>query len=169
MDSMRCVRLLASVLMVMALTFGVAGGAAAQGYGEDPPRSATIGTGVASVDGEFRASYTAPDEIADTYLIYVVGTDADGEPFEWIAAQVTPAFAGLTWSLGGANLQPGSDFILEARYEDGTDIGAQVLGIQQLPTTGGDARSVVGMGIVLTVVGGALLYGTRLGRRYPSA
>ncbi len=163
------IRLLASTIAVISLMLGYATGASAQGYGDDPPRSATIGEGIASVDGEFRASYTAPDEIADTYLIYVVGTDADGEPFEWIAAQVTPAFAGLTWSLGGKNLQPGSTFTLEARYQEGTDIGAQVLGIQQLATTGADARPIVGIGLVLAVVGGAMLYGTRLGKRYPSA
>lgn len=155
-------RFLLAALLPLLLAIGAVAPAGAQGYGEDPPEVAVIGTGVANADGKFLARYTAPPTIDETYLVYVVGTDKDGEPFEFVLAQVTPAFAGLTWSLNGFDMQPGSAFTLEARHERGTDVGAQLLGLESLPITGSDSRGIVGLGLVLAVVGGALLYGSRL-------
>lgn len=157
-------RILSAALLPLLFVMVAAVPAAAQGYGEDPPEVAIIGTGVANADGKFLARYTAPPVIEETYLIYVVGTDKDGEPFEFVLAQVTPAFAGLTWSLNGFDMLPGSEFTLEARHERGTNVAAQVLGLENLPVTGGDARGIVGIGLVLSVIGGALLYGSRLDR-----
>lgn len=156
---------LASVLSMLSVlfVFGAAVPAGAQ-YGEDPPEVSIVGTGVASADGKFLARYTAPPTIAEAYLIYVVGTDKDGEAFEFVLAEVTPSFAGLTWSLNGFDMQPGSEFTLEARHERGTDVGAQLLGIESLPITGGDSRGIVGIGLVLAVIGAAMLYGSRIDR-----
>lgn len=152
---------LLSIVIALGLTLVFVGPAAAQ-YGEDPPETVVIGAGKADSKGQFFASYTAPSEIAERYLIYVVGTDKDGEPFELVVASVSSSFEGLTWTLNGVQMLPGSDFVLEARYHEGTDLGPQVLGITQLPTTGSDARSLAGLGVVLLVVGGALFYGARV-------
>lgn len=158
-------RLLMAALLPLFFVLGAAVPASSQGgYGEDPPEVTIIGTGVANADGKFLARYTAPDTIDETYLVYVVGTDKDGEPFEFVLAEVTPAFAGLTWSLNGFDMQPGSEFTLEARHERGTNVASQVLGIQNLPVTGSDSRGIVGIGLVLAVIGGAMLYGSRLDR-----
>lgn len=158
-------RFFVAALLPLLFVIGATLPAGAQGgYGEDPPEVSIVGAGVANSDGKFLARYTAPGTIDETYLIYVVGTDKDGEPFEFVLAQVTPAFAGLTWSLNGFDMQPGSDFKLEARHEAGTDVAAQVFGLQNLPVTGGDSRGIVGIGLVLAVIGGALLYGSRLDR-----
>ena len=158
-------RSLLAALLPLLFVIGWALPAGAQGgYGEDPPEISIVGTGIANSEGKFLARYTAPGTIDETYLIYVVGTDKDGEPFEFVLAQVTPAFAGLTWSLNGFDMQPGSEFTLEARHERGTNVASQVLGLQNLPITGSDSRGIVGLGLVLAVVGGALLYGSRLDR-----
>lgn len=150
-----------SALFVVLATFAFASPVAAQ-YGEDPPESVVVGAGKANADGKFQARYTAPDEIAERYLIYVVGTDKDNEPFEFVLADVTTSFAGLSWSLNGFDMLPGSEYTIEARYHPGTDLGPQVLGITQLPTTGQDSRSLIGFGVVLVVIGSALFYGSRV-------
>ncbi len=158
---MRALARFTGMILVTALTLVFVGPASAQ-YGEDPPETVVIGVGNADQDCEFLARFTAPSEIAETYLIYVVGTDEDGEPFEYVLANVTPAFAGLSWTLNGIDMEPGSEFTIEARYNKGTNLSPQVLGITQLPTTGSDSRSIVGLGVVMTVLGGALFYGSRV-------
>ncbi len=150
-----------SIIFAVLLTMMLASPASAQ-YGDDPPETVVVGVGFADQNGEFFARYTAPDEIAETYLIYVVGTDEDQEPFEYVLANVTPGFAGLTWTLNGIDMEPGSEFTIEARHHKGTELGAQVLGITQLPVTGGDSRSIVGLGVVMLVLGGAMFYGSRV-------
>lgn len=150
-----------SVVLALLFTVMLAGPVAAQ-YGDDPPETVVVGLGFADENGEFFARYTAPEEIAETYLIYVVGTDEDIEPFEYVLANVTPGFAGLTWTLNGIDMQPGSEFTIEARYHEGTELGAQVLGITQLPDTGTDSRSLAGLGVVMVVLGGAMFYGSRV-------
>ncbi len=113
---------LATIATAVALLLGLtAGPAAAQGYGDLTGETFLVGEGTADEEGRFRTLYTAPDEINEAFLVYVVGTDDEGEPFEWVVAQVTPAFAGLTWSLQGADMEPGSDYVLEARYLAGTE------------------------------------------------
>ncbi len=150
-----------SAISALLFTLVLAGPAAAQ-YGEDPPETVIVGVGFADQNGEFLARYTAPDEIAETYLIYVVGTDEDHDPFEYVLANVTPGFAGLTWTLNGIDMEPGSEFTIEARHHEGTELGAQVLGITQLPATGTDSRSLAGLGVVMVVLGGAMFYGSRV-------
>ncbi len=150
-----------SAIFAALLTVMLASPASAQ-YGDDPPETVVVGAGFADSNGKFFARYTAPAEIGDTYLIYVVGTDKDSEPFEYVLANVTPGFAGLSWTLNGFDMLPGSEFTIEARYHPGTDLSPQVLGITQLPTTGNDSRSLIGLGVVMVVLGGALFYGSRV-------
>lgn len=151
---------LAGVALLVMSAFALP--VSAQDYGEDPPETIVIGVGIASREGTFFARYSAPDEIAEGYLVYVVGTDEDGLPFEYVLANVTPAFAGLTWTLNGIDMLPGSEYTIEARFHPGTDVGTQVLGIQTLPTTGANSRGLVGLGLVLAVIGAALVYGVRM-------
>ena len=112
---MKWVKKVGISLTALALVVVAPTAAAAQSYGDALPLVTQIATGSADAEGQFQYRYTAPDLIEEDFLVYVVGTDEDGEPFEWVVAAVTPAFAGLTWTLAGANMEPGSDFVLEAR------------------------------------------------------
>ncbi len=113
--AMKWLKKLGVLITALAMVAVVSTAAAAQSYGDNLPVIAEIASGTADDDGQFRYSYTAPDEIDEDFLVYVVGTDEDGLPFEWVVAAVTPAFAGLTWTLAGANMEPGSNFVLETR------------------------------------------------------
>jgi len=165
----------------------------AQSYGDVLPIVTEIAAGVADDEGTFSYRYTAPDEIEAPYLIYVVGTDDDGEPFEWVVAQVTPAFAGLTWTLAGRDMLPGSDFVLEARSADPADEAADETSDEAADVAAGGSdddsgaadeagesgdeeaaasaddesstRGLVGLAIVLAVIAAALVYGIRLTNR----
>jgi len=164
----RAFRFLGATCLFVVMVFFAGAPAEAQ-YGPDPSESVTIGGGFADAEGVFFRRYTAPAEIEEAFLIYVIGTDEDGEHFEFVIANVTPSFAGLSWTLDGHDMQPGSEYTLEARYEPGTDLTSQVLGMEQLPQTGANTRGIAGLGVVLAVLGGALFYGARIGARHAPA
>ncbi len=116
------VRLVSSIALGMIMSASFATAAIAQGYQDEPPLRYELASLQADFDGTFRYAFTAPDVVNEKYYVFAVGTDKDGEPFEWPVGEVSPAHAGLTWTFAGYDLLPGSDFILEARYQPGTAI-----------------------------------------------
>lgn len=120
-------------LLIVCSAFALIGvlsmqGAVAAQIGYTPEESAVdrVGSGKVDFDGKFTINYTAAPEVTDPHLIYVVGTDEDGEPFEWLAAQFTPDESGEGITIQGSNLQPGSNFGLEARYDGQTLSGPEL-------------------------------------------
>ncbi len=120
---MKLARKLLVATSVIAL-LGVAvlqGSVAAQiGYTPDDPVIERVGSGKVDFDGKFSINYTAAPKVNDPHLIYVLGTDEDGEEFEWLALQITEDQSGEGVTIEGSNLQPGSNYGLEARYDGQT-------------------------------------------------
>ncbi len=138
------VRLVSSIALGMIMSASFATPAFAQGYQDEPPLRYELESLQADFDGTFRYSFTAPDVVNENYYVFAVGIDKDGEPFEWPVGEVSPAHAGLTWTFAGYDLLPGSDFILEARYQPGTAITPEeiaALADQPAETTESDDAS----------------------------
>lgn len=187
----KSVRLVSSIALGMIMSASFATAAFAQGYPDEPPLRYELASLQADFDGTFRYAFTAPDVVNENYYVFAVGTDKDGEPFEWPVGEVSPAHAGLTWTFAGYDLLPGSDFILEARYQPGTAITPEeiaaladqpaetdgeaastdddvaVLGSVQTPDDGSSLPTVlIGGGILMVVLAGAGMYGMSMRTRH---
>jgi hypothetical protein len=192
----KCVRIVSSIALGMIMSASFATAAIAQGYQDEPPLRYELASLQADFDGTFRYAFTAPDVVNENYYVFAVGTDKDGEPFEWPVGEVSPAHAGLTWTFAGYDLLPGSDFILEARYQPGTAITPEeiaalanaptesdddsedsedassdddidVLGTVQTPDDDSSLPAVlIGGGILAAVLAGAGLYGMNMRSRH---